>query len=261
MKKIILLIFIVNIAIVFTSYAQTREKYWVYFTNKGVSTSANLKKLARQSLSERAIKRRILRGNPAEIFNETDLPVFPSYLKQIRETGAKICNRSRWLNAVSVEASAGELADLEQMNFVKKISPVITFIRSDSRAGKEKSPRSFRKFHSASGDIYDYGPSLAQLQLINVPALHNAGLTGKGVLVTLLDSGFNYETNQAFRYLNLLAEWDFVFHDGITKNDAAQDSPGQDSHGSKVLSLIGGFLPGSLIGPAFGATFALAKTE
>lgn len=261
MKKIFLWILIVNFALVFSTFAQKKEKYWLFFTDKGVSSSVNLNKLARQSLSERAVKRRILRGNPARIFDETDLPVFPSYLEQIRETGVKICNRSKWLNAVSVEASAGELANLKQMNFVKKISRVATFIRSGNKTGMEISPRNFRKFNTVSGNIYNYGPSLPQLQLINVPALHNAGLTGKGVLVTLLDSGFNYETHQAFKHLNLLAEWDFVFHDGSTQNDSTQDSPSQDNHGSKVLSLIGGFLPGSLIGPAFGATFALAKTE
>ena len=36
---------------------------------------------------------------------------------------------------------------------------------------------------------------------------------------------------------------------------------GEGSHGTATLSVLGGFQPGQLVGPAFGASFILAKTE
>jgi subtilisin family serine protease len=43
--------------------------------------------------------------------------------------------------------------------------------------------------------------------------------------------------------------------------DGPGDLPGTQDHGSACWSVLGGFYEGELIGPAYGATFVLAKTE
>jgi molybdopterin-binding protein len=60
--------------------------------------------------------------------------------------------------------------------------------------------------------------------------------------------------------LKIITEKDFVQKDDITENQTG-DASSQDSHGTAVLSLMAGYDPGKLIGPAFGANIILAKTE
>ena len=40
-----------------------------------------------------------------------------------------------------------------------------------------------------------------------------------------------------------------------------REGHGEGSHGTMTLSLIGGYKPGQIIGPAYGSNFILAKTE
>ena len=52
--------------------------------------------------------------------------------------------------------------------------------------------------------------------------------------------------------MNIVAQHDFIFGDGNTQDEAA-DEPGQHRHGTGVVAVIGAFVPGQLIGPAYGA--------
>src|SRR5439155_19284356 len=52
-----------------------------------------------------------------------------------------------------------------------------------------------------------------------------------------------------------------VFHDEVASYDPTQDVPGQSIHGTTVLSVIAGYAPGRIIGPAYRADYLLAKTE
>jgi subtilisin family serine protease len=104
----------------------------------------------------------------------------------------------------------------------------------------------------------DYGLSQGQLQQINVPAVHAQGLHGEGVLIAVFDAGFNTLSHEAFAALDLAGTRDFVNGD-LDVGDGADR--GEGSHGTETLSVIGGFRPGRLVGPAFAASFLLAKTE
>jgi len=112
-----------------------------------------------------------------------------------------------------------------------------------------------------TGDTLDYGFSYQQNALIRVPEVHNLGIDGTGVRIGMLDTGFRYQLNEAFRRLRVVAEFDFINGDSVTSNQEGQDAANQDLHGTETLSVIGGFCPGRLIGPAFGAEYVLAKTE
>lgn len=259
MKNFFILILILMFSLGFSGLTFPGEKYWVYFSDKGYSASTNLAKKARTTLSEKAIQRRILRGEPGKIFDVSDLPVYPVYIDEIRNLGIQVLQKSRWLNAISIIAEQNQVEQINYLPSVKKVSPVLTFVRNKDE--EPKKVRSFNKVKSSFNNIYDYGLSTDQIELINVAALHNSGYTGNGILITLIDTGFNHQLHEAFKHLNIVAERDFINHDNITRNEDGQDSQSQHNHGTRVLSLIGSFLPSQIIGPAFGAQFAFAKTE
>ncbi len=242
----------------FSKADDIEKKYWIYFVDKGPIATDQLNKIVRQNLSQRAISRRIKRGTPGKSFDESDLPVYDKYIQQIKDEGIKIVRRSRWLNAISVIAGKSEIEKLSALPFVKKTSPVGIYKReaNDSEFKNSSIPKS-----NAKNFGLDYGPSLNQIQICNIAPLHEEGLTGKDVLITLLDSGFFFDLHESLQHLDILVERDFINNDDITHNEDGQDISSQHNHGTQVLSVIGGFLPQSLIGPAYGATYALAKTE
>ncbi|MFN3387104.1 MAG: S8 family serine peptidase, partial [Candidatus Thermochlorobacter sp.] len=98
----------------------------------------------------------------------------------------------------------------------------------------------------------DYGQSLAQLALSNIPEVHQLGITGRGVLMANFDAGFGNLTHEAFRMLRVIARYDFV---------ANRSELGVHSHGTATMGVIAGYQPGRLIGVAFDAEYALARTE
>jgi len=72
-------------------------------------------------------------------------------------------------------------------------------------------------------------------------------------------------TPDGFSYSPELTENGLVFWktcgDASTSDDGLGDVAGQQGHGTAILSVIGGYAPGHLYGPAFNAEFILAKTE
>ena len=57
-----------------------------------------------------------------------------------------------------------------------------------------------------------------------------------------------------------MAEWDVINNDSTTKNETG-DPLGQHNHGTSTFSALGGYAPGLHVGPAYKASFLLAKTE
>jgi hypothetical protein len=72
-----------------------QQKYWIYFTDKGITPSTNLAKKARAALSERAIQRRMLRSETGKIFDDSDLHVFVPYIEGVAKIGAQIQQKSK----------------------------------------------------------------------------------------------------------------------------------------------------------------------
>jgi hypothetical protein len=95
---------------------------------------------------------------------------------------------------------------------------------------------------------------------IKVPPLHDAGNSAQGVLVGVFDDGFRLPDHEAFATMNVLATYDFV-DNKVSVVPINSDSNSLGDHGVNTLSTIGGYKPGVLIGPAYGATYILARTE
>lgn len=233
-----------------TSAFAESARYWVFFNDKGIVPGQEMRALdqARGLISERAMERRVRNGVFA--LNEGDLPVCQSYLQRLAATGVQIRSTSKWLNAASVEASPAQLSQIESLDCIKHV-------RRFSKSVSIEKPT--RVEHSAV-DSAEYGPSYAQNQLSGVPELHGRGLTGQGVLLCMLDTGFRTE-HVSLVNLNYLAMRDFIWGDSIVHNEEGVDSADQHSHGTAVLSAAAGLDTNFIIGPAFGAQWMLAKTE
>ena len=227
---------------------------WIYFTDKGLKTEADLEvalQLSMDNLNERTKQRRSKTRGPKLVDNR-DIPVPQDYIDEIKYTGVIIRTVSKWLNAVSVSGTIEQLRSISDFPFVKKIDPVY--------GGKRKSSvqRSLLKSSTEPGRS-DYGPSYDQLDQINVIAAHEAGYTGAGVRVLMLDTGY-YTDHEAIHGEQVIAEWDFINNDGETQNEEG-DPDSQHNHGTYTLSALGGRFDGELYGPAYEAEFLLAKTE
>jgi len=232
---------------------------FVYFNDKGDNIDQKLAQ-ARSQLTPRSLERRMINRGMDDIVGFKDIPINPDYVNQISQHVSKIRHQLKALNAISVEAKPADVARLEQYDFVKEIR----LVNRLKRAPDYQSPSSTHKSADASAPsanknaAFEYGNSLIQNNLIRVPEVHDLGYDGTGVVVAVFDSGFNRLTHESFNQINIAGVWDFVNND-----DDVGDSNdmGEGTHGTNTLSTIGGYMPGRLIGPAFGATFYLAKTE
>ena len=238
---------------------------WVRFADRGMLARAPesvRRQAALATLSARSLGRRRRRGVESEL-SESDLPVDSRYVAVLSDLGFRVRTVSRWLNAASVEAPPGRLPELATLPFVAAVEPL-----PRARRMEPESVTPIDELAGARGggpppdpgDPAFYGYSAAQNRLVEVDRLHAAGLSGRGILVAMLDTGFR-ETHQVFDSLDVVARWDFVHGDSIVANQTGQDGAGQDSHGTSTLSVIGAYLPGRMVGAAYRARFALAKTE
>jgi hypothetical protein len=104
-----------------------------------------------------------------------------------------------------------------------------------------------------------WGEAWPQLRLSQIDSMQTLGFDGSGLRILVLDTGF-FRDLPVFGRLEVVAERDFVQGDDDTANDP--DEPvDQHSHGTAVLSALGGADPGIMMGAAPGAEFLLAKTE
>ena len=240
MKKYFLFVTIIFLL----NKASASEKMWIYFTDKD-NSGQNI------TLDDKAIQRR-LKVDIKDTWY--DRPVAQSYIAVMEELGAVIHNKSRWLNAVSITSDINIINEISLLPFVKKTVPVAVYKKNK----REFSQLQFSRKLSVI-DSLDYGYAQEQIEQINCHTAHQAGYTGQGVRVLILDTGFNTERS-VFDSLTIIDEWDFINNDGNTENEA-NDYSSQHNHGTMVFSTLAGYDPGNLIGPAFGAEFLLAKTE
>ena len=240
-------------------------RVWVYFLDKGemgqgslVTALAN----ARQTLSAHTAWRRAKVRPEADLVDYEDLPVASAYADQVKDRTLRVRTVSRWLNALSVEASPDQVWTLAALDAVDRLDVVRAFRRSGPDGPAEPAAPPTSQIPAAAAAVRNpiYGQAFAQLSQIDVPALHQQGLSGRGVLVCLLDVGFRWD-HEVFRLSRLVRQWDFVFGDADVRQDPANPSDYSDAHGTATWSLLGGFKFGTMIGPAFGADFLLGKTE
>jgi serine protease AprX len=231
-----------------------RSHEWLFLKDRAAFSD----NMPAQSLgiSDRAMHRRAKVLPHDRLIDALDAPLPEEYLAAIRATGAIVRSTSRWLNAVSIETTPEQRDACVRLPFVRTAEPVAVFVRSLPE--KTTAPPLYKREGSTA---LDYGQSFTQLNNIKVVDVHNLGINGSGVIVGMLDEGFtNHKVHTALKGIRVLAEYDFVQRDSNTSRQPGEFIPDIE-HGAATLSALAGFESGKLIGPAYGASLLLAKTE
>jgi serine protease AprX len=243
-------IFLIILFCWISDVSNAQSWFWVGFTDKA-GTQFSITK-PEEFLSERAIQRRIQQNIPID---ETDLPVSKIYIDSIINTGANLAHTSKWLNGITIKADNDSLAEIwrefEFVTVVQLTKPYRTALK-----------KAINKFGEISNEIFIdttlYGASVHQVSQLNGQYFHQKGIKGQGMVIAVLDAGF-YDAdklpslNHLFSTSRILGSRDFVLPDS--------DIYKEHSHGMMVLSTMGGYLPGELIGTAPEASFWLIRTE
>jgi len=234
----------------------SRFTVWVYFKDKGPNLDRKIL-AARSALRTETLIRRLRHRPWAEVVDQMDVPVEENYINGIRPYALRVRQASKWLNALSVETTAANILAIANLPFVARIEEVVKH-RFKEPPQEEIVPTPELQ-PTVTSHLFDYGPAYLQLTQAGIPPLHDLGLSGHGIIIALLDSGFNNLSHQALTHLLVLGTWDFVNNDPQVSDEPGQ--MGSGDHGAQTLGVIAGFYPGELVGPAFGANFLLAKTE
>ncbi len=243
------------------------EPVWIEFTDKGEMGPADLAAklaLAEANLTPEARRRRE-RAGLEPLVDWLDLPIEGRYIEELKAGGFAPYGQSRWFNGCAVRVSGAALGRLASLPFVARVTPgELAAPRrplpqaADEPAGDPSHEDALR----AGAALVAYGQTATQLARLGVPALHDSGYTGAGVTICMLDEGYNYFTkHEATRDIDVGNRTrDFVDGDDVVQ-DTLNLTGASHSHGEWTLSAVGGNRPGRYIGPAFGARFALARTE
>lgn len=271
LKNILLITFTIFVTFTIYSQEQPNTKYWIYFKDKGAyDTKTQIKpgteayEKGKELLSMRAINRRSKVLNEDNLIDFGDLPLEELYISGISKLNISIIAKSRWLNGVSAYLTSSQVKKIKSLDFV---SDVISVRKLNRQEFITQLDLSFNEDNFSLPQIthrFDYGKSLNQMEAVNVPKIHDANITGKGVMITNIDDGFEWKTHQSLRLLDVLNEHDFVNDDKNTAKEQYNKIPesySQGEHGTATLSLVGGKYDGKIVSPSFDADILLAKTE
>lgn len=275
MKKLVLLISIFLFTGFYSSKENNKFSYNLNFAvNNSLSSSGvfhiwvNLSDKGNNKLSDAENlfttdnkKRRHKLNN--EIADFTDIPVNYEYVELLKNSGFNVKHISKWFNSVSGYATYDVMKNLAELDFVKSIELVSKYRYNENYKKLLNSTEGFENFQSDNSSSYslNYGGSLAQSEMINVPICHDSGYKGQGVLIASFDTGVDNLMHPCFDSMRVrgIRTYDFVNNDTIIGNIPGHEGDG--CHGTRTLSLVAGFAPGNLISPAFQSRYIIAKTE
>ena len=240
---------------------------WVTFADKGERGPADLAAAlgrARAELSPRSLERR-RRTGVDPLVDYRDVPVFAPYLEELRARGLAPYGVSRWLNRAAVRVPGTRLAELAGLPFVARLLPVERAMRTpdppDPVGAVRPAPGPECGACAIAVHSLNYGLNAGAVSQLNVPAVHDSGYIGTGVLVCILDDGFNFHDKDEALAPVVIApgfERDFVDGDWYTQDTLSTVSC---YHGTWVMGCIAGNKPGTYVGTAPGARYAIGRTE
>ena len=249
MRKIYLFLFLVSS---FVGFSQ--EDAWVYFKDKPGAQTYLDNPLT--MLSQRALDRR---SNQGIALDSKDVPIHQPYIDQVAaSTGITVKAKSKWFNCLHVRGTQVDITALTSLYFVEKVEFANRSISVNKiSAPKQGKTKPVNKTVQATTN-FNYGNSANQIQMLNGHLLHQSNYTGSGKIIAVMDGGFpGVDTAAPFARLRtnnqILGGYDFVnrstnFYTGI-------------SHGTSVLSLMGGYVDNVLVGTAPDASYYLFITE
>jgi hypothetical protein len=249
MKRYILFSLLV---ISFSTIAQ--EDAWVYFNGKPNAQTFLDNPLT--MLTQRSLDRRTTQGIALDMM---DVPVHQPYIDQVEAaTGITVLAKSKWMNCVHVRGNTLQnIQALSNLAFVSSIDYANTNLNRPAANSTQVEKRKVNKTMETLVN-FNYGNSANQIQMLNGHLLHQQNYTGQGKIIAVMDGGFpGVDTAAPFARLRdnnkILGGYDYVnrapnFYTGI-------------SHGTMVLSTMGGYVDGQLVGTAPDAEYYLFITE
>ena len=249
MKKHYLFLFIFITSFVFSQ----EQDAWVYFKDK--PNAQFYFDTPSEMLSQRALDRRT---NQSITLDAKDIPIDLSYVNQVKAVaGITVMAKSKWLNALHIRGTQAVINSLATFAFVSKVDFADKTLNQMGKIAKPAKIKKTNKSKETKID-YTYGTSANQIQMLNGQVLHQQNYTGSGKIIAVLDAGFpGVNTIEPFQRLRtnnqILGGYNFVlrnpdFYTGV-------------SHGTSVLSTMGGYKENSLVGTAPDASYYLFITE
>lgn len=237
-----------------------QDRYAVFFKHKpqegytlaipeGYLTSKAISRRAREKIS----------------MDSLDLPVSQKYLLGLAPNYQELLYTSKWLNAAIIVTTSEGVKALQALPYVQRVSFVgkgfipktgnklLPSLGADDPISSPHPKWASREL-SPQSTPYDF-----QNQLLGINDMHEAGFTGKGVMIAIFDAGFpGMQQAAAFAHLfsnkHLLGQLDVV---RPWNKDVFKDN----QHGTNVASLIFANQPEVLVAGAYNAQVILAITE
>ena len=243
---------IIYIVFLYSNSIFCQQEYaWVYFKDKkNVEYFINNPELI---LTELSIYKKQSKGISIDY---KDVPINTNYLETIDSIdNLSILAKSKWLNCIYVEADLDLLYELTDLSFVDNI----IFANKSLNPNRNKNSQTLDDYTLLHKSI-DYGSSTNQIEMLNLDFLHDNEFTGDGINMAVIDAGFvNVNSMSSFSRLRnsggILYTYDFILD---TENIYEYQG---NSHGTKVLSTIAGFVEDEYYGTAPDASFYLFRTE
>jgi hypothetical protein len=252
MKNSIVLILIFVTSII---YSQETEDAWLFFRDKPKAALFMANPLT--MLSQRALDRR---ARQSILIDEQDVPIDETYLNEIKNIEEiTILAKSKWLNAVHIQGTTAVINDVfSNFSFIKRVEYANTNLSDlQQKTTVTLTNNHQQKFQGTTTD-FNYGETTNQVEMLQVDFLHREGFTGEGMQIAIIDAGFpNVNTLASFARLRahnqILGGYNFA--------DRNTDFYTRNSHGTHVLSTIGGYIENEFVGTAPDAKFYLFISE
>ena len=227
----------------FLKGSEPSENVWVFFTDKEGVPFDPL-----EFFHPKAIERRLRHGQ--DLMDPVDFPLREDYVEGVRQLADSIDVTSRWFNAVSVFARPSQIERIAALPYVERIESM-TLVALPAEVKGE---------FSLTADLSSALQELREAQIGHMKGQYfiENGLNGQGIRIAIFDAGFpGVDEHPVFAHIRdegrIIATRDFV--------RGRQDVFGNNSHGTSVMSLIGGMDDNLHLGLATGAEFLLARTE
>ena len=253
------------------------DHYWVGFADKtDCGVELNAPEAGLQMLSSRVLDRRTRHGIPLD---SLDLPVPQPRISSVLALGEseagrpiQLLHRSRWFNGIVIQIDTALVDSAAAASLLVDIAELEGVVETRScQWHKTQAPLdlppmvSWRVQQEHQSGPKLYGMAWDQVQQLRLDLLHGIGHRGAGILVGVLDSGFDrVDTNPAFS--RAIADGRITVGGNFPAGGAA--SPwiySEHGHGAMVLSTMVGFLdtPGDphFLGTAPDAAYVLFRTE
>lgn len=246
-KRHLLFFFLISLS----CFAQ--QDAWVYFKDK--PSAATFLETPTKMLSPRSLERRSIQKIALDLH---DVPLENAYRLQVRNsTGISILAQSKWLNALHVRGSQANINALKNLAFVSRVDFADKSLNQNSGAKKLATSKKTLKIQKTKVE-YAYGSSSNQIKMLQGDVLHQQNFTGAGKIIAVMDSGFP-GVNTALPFKRLRDNNQILGGYNYVQRDPNFYSGG--SHGTSVLSTMGGYTENVLVGTAPDASYYLFITE